>query len=34
MSEFHMADSVSVAVHAFVSRVLISVSFDETLPPR
>ena len=29
-----MTDSLSVAVHAFVSRVSISVSVDETLLPR
>ena len=26
-----MTDSLSIAVHAFASRVLMSVSFDETL---
>ena len=29
-SDFHMTDSLSLAVHAFASRVLISVSVDET----
>ena len=33
-SDFHMTDSLSIAVHAFVSRVLMSVSVDETLLPR
>ena len=31
---FYMTDSLSVAVHAFANRVLISVSVDETLLPR
>ena len=30
-SDFHMIDSLSIAVHAFVSRVSMSFSFDETL---
>ena len=30
-SDFHMIDSLSIAVHAFVSRVLMSFSVDETL---
>ena len=30
-SKFHMTDSLSMAVHAFASRVLMSVSGDETL---
>ena len=29
-----MTDSLSLAVHAFASRVLMSVSVDETLFPR
>ena len=33
MSDFHMIDSLSIAVHAFVSRVLMSFSVDETLLP-
>ena len=33
-SDFHMIDSLSIAVHAFVSRVSISFSVDETLLPR
>ena len=33
-SDFHMTDSLSIAVHAFASRVLMSVSVDETLIPR
>ena len=32
-SDFHMTDRLLVAVHAFVSRVLMSVSVDETLLP-
>ena len=32
--DFHMTDSSSIAVHAFVSRVSISFSVDETLLPR
>ena len=32
--DFHMIDSLSIAVHAFVSRVSISFSVDETLLPR
>ena len=31
MSDFYMTDSLSIAVHTFASRVLISVSIDETL---
>ncbi len=34
MSDFHMIDSLSIAVHAFVSRVSMSFSVDETLLPR
>ena len=33
-SDFHMTNSQSMAVHAFASRVLMSVSVDETLLPR
>ena len=33
-SDFHMTDSLSIAVHAFVSRVSMSVPVDETLLPR
>ena len=33
-SDFHMIESLSIAVHAFVNRVLMSFSFDETLLPR
>ena len=33
-SHFHMTDSLSKAVHAFASHVLMSVSVDETLLPR
>ena len=33
-SDFHMIDSLSIAVHAFVSRVSMSFSVDETLLPR
>ena len=29
-----MTDSLSIAVHAFASRMLMSVSVDETLLPR
>ena len=32
-SDFHMTDSLSIAVHAFACRVLISVLVDETLLP-
>ena len=32
--DFHMTDSLSIAVHAFVSRVSMSFSVDETLLPR
>ena len=33
-SDFHMTDSLSIAVHAFASRMLMSFSVDETLHPR
>ena len=33
-SDFHMTDSLSIAVHAFVCRVSMSFSVDETLLPR
>ena len=33
-SDFHMIDNLSIAVHAFVSRVSMSFSVDETLLPR
>ena len=33
-SDFHMTDSLSIARHAFVSRVLMSVLVDEALLPR
>ena len=33
-SDFHMTNSLSIAVHAFTCRVLMSVSVDETLLPR
>ncbi len=33
-SDFHTIDSLSIAVHAFVSRVSMSFSVDETLRPR
>ena len=33
-SDFHMIDSLSIAAHAFVSRVSMSASVDETLLPR
>ena len=33
-SDFHMIDSLSIAVHAFVSRVSMSFSVDDTLLPR
>ena len=33
-SDFQMIDSLSIAVHAFVSRVSMSFSVDETLLPR
>ena len=33
-SDFHMIDSLSIAVHAFVSRVSMSFSVDETVLPR
>ncbi len=32
-SDFHMTDSLWIAVHGFASRVLMSVSVDETLLP-
>ena len=32
-SDFHMTDSLSIAVHVFASRMLMSVSVDETLFP-
>ena len=31
-SDFHMTDSLSIAVHAFASHMLMSVSVDETAP--
>ena len=34
MSDFHMTGSLSIDVHAFASRVLMSVSVDETLLPK
>ena len=33
ISDFHMTDSLSIAVHAFASRLLMSVLVDETLLP-
>ena len=33
-SDFHMIDSLSIAVHTFISCVLMSFSVDETLLPR
>ncbi len=33
-SDFHMTDSRLIALHAFATRVLMSVSVDETLLPR
>ena len=33
-SDFYMIDSLSIAIHAFVSHVSISFSVDETLLPR
>ena len=33
-SDFHMTDSLLIAVHAFASHVLMTVSVDETLLPR
>ena len=33
-SDFDMIESLSIAVHAFVSRVSMSFSVDETLLPR
>ena len=33
-SDFYMIDSLSIAIHAFVSRVSMSFSVDETLLPR
>ena len=32
-SDFHMTDSLSIAVHDFASRMLMSVSVDDTLLP-
>ena len=32
--DFHTTDSLSIAVHAFASHVLMSVSVDVTLLPR
>ena len=32
--DFHMTESLSMGVHAFASRVSLSVSVDETLLPR
>ena len=34
MSDFYMTDSLSMAVHAFASRVFMFVSVDKTLLPR
>ena len=34
MSDFYMTDSLSIAVYAFASRVLMPVSVDEILLPR
>ena len=33
-SDFHMTDSLSITIHAFVNRVSVSFSIDETLLPR
>ena len=33
-SDFHMTDSLLIAVHAFASHVLMSVLVDETLLPK
>ena len=33
-SDFHMIDNLSIAVHAFARRILMSFSVDETLLPR
>ena len=33
-SDFHIIDSLSIAVHTFVRRILISLSVNETLLPR
>ena len=33
-SDFHMTDSISIAVHAFASHMLMLFSVDETLLPR
>ena len=33
-SDFHMTDSLSMAVHAFASHMLMLLSVDETLLPR
>ena len=32
--DFHMIDNLSIAVHSFASRILMSLSVDETLLPR
>ena len=32
--DFHMIDNLSIEVHAFPSRILMSLSVDETLFPR
>ena len=32
-SDFHMIDHLSIAVHAFTSRALLTFSVDKTLPP-
>ena len=34
MSDFHMTDSLSMAVHDFASHVLMSFSVEETLLPK
>ena len=33
-SDLHMTDNLSIAVHAFASRMLMSISVDETLLSR
>ena len=33
-SDFHMTENLSIATHAFASRILMSFSVDETLLPR
>ena len=33
-SDFHIPDSLLIAVHASANNVLMSVSVDDTLPPR